>query len=256
MTSEISPVNPLVNSLAQYRVILSHTSHPGNIGSAARAMKTMGIERLYLVQPKLFPHPEAASLASNATDVLENAIVCETLEEALHGCAYAIGLSARKRQLSHELVAMREAGQKAHAVISTGQEVALVFGTEISGLSNRELDLCQLLAMIPTNPNFSSLNLAAAVQVACYEMRMAAIGTQLHFEEEPTPLATNDEVEGFLKHLEDTLIDIGFLNIHSPRKLMPRIRRLFARARLEKEEVNILRGILKLVIKPRPIGRK
>jgi len=245
-----------LQSLNNIRIILCQTSHPGNIGAAARAMKTMGITNLVLVSPDKFPHAESNALACGAVDLLEHARVCSTLEEALVGCAFAIGLSARKRNLSHELVSVREAAKQT-AVIAQTQPVALVFGTEMSGLSNAELNLCQLLAMIPTNPDFSSLNVAAAVQVVCYELRMAVLES---LSEQPSPLsvgdhplATSDDVEGFYTHLEDTLIKIGFLNPDEPKKLMQRVRRIYARARLEKEEVNILRGILKLTQKPRTL---
>lgn len=243
------------NLLNHFRIVLSQTSHPGNIGSAARAMKTMGLSQLYLVQPRHFPDAEANSLACGAIDLLEHAVVCDNLEEALKGCAIAIGMSARKRQLSHELISAREAAERAAEIASSDQTVALVFGTEMSGLSNRELDLCQLLAMIPTNPDFSSLNVAAAVQVMCYELHMASGQNNIQAEAK-NPLATNDEVEGFYQHLEETLVKIGFLNPQEPKKLMPRVRRIYARAHLEKEEVNILRGILKLTQKPRSFSEK
>ncbi|MEZ0331698.1 MAG: RNA methyltransferase [Methylophilaceae bacterium] len=245
---------PRLNSLNNIRIVLCQTSHPGNIGAAARAMKTMGITNLVLVSPDKFPHAESNALACGAVDLLENATVCSTLEEALVGCAVAIGLSARKRNLSHELLSVREAAKQT-AVIAQNQPVALVFGTEMSGLSNAELDLCQLLAMIPTNPDFSSLNVAAAVQVVCYELRMAALEAEsasiLSIVTPEQPLATSDDVEGFYAHLEETLIKIGFLNPNEPKKLMQRVRRIYARARLEKEEVNILRGILKHTQAPR-----
>jgi len=242
--------------LNQFRIILCQTSHPGNIGSAARAMKTMGLNQLYLVQPKHFPDAEADALACGAVDLLKNAVVCETLEDALKGCALAIGMSARKRQISHELISARTAAIRAAEIGANQQQVALVFGTEMSGLSNRELDLCQLLAMIPTNPDFSSLNVAAAVQVMCYELRMASSESKPVDSESKTPLATSDDVEGFYQHLEETLIKIGFLNPQEPKKLMPRVRRIYARARLEKEEVNILRGILKLTQHPKNYHQK
>lgn len=238
--------------LAQYRIVLCQTSHPGNIGAAARAMKTMGLSRLYLVQPKKFPHADATAMATGASDLLESAAVCETLAEALAGCAFAIGLSARRRELSHELVTAREAAAEAAKIAAGQQTVALVFGTEMSGLSNEELDLCQLLAMIPTNPQFSSLNLAAAVQVVSYELRQAAPGDTQLPGSVPVPLANSEDVERFYAHLEETLIRIGFLNTAEPGRLMQRVRRIYARARLEKEEVNILRGILKLTQNPRP----
>lgn len=237
--------------LTNFRIVLCQTSHPGNIGAAARAMKTMGLQDLYLVQPKKFPHAEASALAAGATDVLENAHVCESLAEALTGCAFAIGLSARKRQLSHELVDVRQAALQG-AEIASSQPVALVFGTEMSGLSNAELDLCQLLAMIPADPEFSSLNVAAAVQVMSYEVRMALIGSRIAIEPQDEPLATNEDLEMLYKHMEETLVQIGFLNPAAPGRLMQRLRRLYARARPEKEEVNILRGILKHTNEPQP----
>lgn len=237
--------------LNHFRIILCQTSHPGNIGSTARAMKTMGLSQLHLVQPKHFPNEEANALACGAIDLLENAVVSETLEDALKGCVLAIGMSARKRQISHELISARTAANRAAEIGAKQQQVALVFGNETSGLSNRELDLCQLLAMIPTNPDFSSLNVAAAVQVMCYELRMAAAESKPIESESKVPLATSDDVEGFYKHLEETLIKIGFLNPQEPKKLMQRVRRIYARTRLEKEEVNILRGILKLTQQPK-----
>jgi tRNA/rRNA methyltransferase len=230
-------------SLANIRIVLCQTSHPGNIGAAARAMKTMGLQQLVLVRPKKFPHPEAEAMASGATDILEQARVCDTLEEALAGCVLAVGLSARKRELTHELVTAREAAALITQTTSS-QHAALVFGTEMSGLSNAELIQCQRLAMIPANPEYSSLNLAAAVQVLTYELRMAADSVP-KTADSSFPPASHDEIEGFYRHLEETLIRIGFLNPAMPKRLMPRLRRLFARARLEKEEVNILRGILR-----------
>ena len=237
--------------LANVRIVLCQTSHPGNIGAAARAMKTMGLRQLYLVQPKKFPDKEADAMSVGAVDILQNAQVCETLEQALVGCVLAIGLSARKRQLSHELVSARQAAGQA-AEIAGRQQVALVFGTEMSGLSNAELDLCQLLAMIPANPDFSSLNLAAAVQVMCYELRVGLLDDAVESANAAVPLATNEEVEGFYTHLEETLLKIGFLNATEPGRLMQRVRRIYGRARLEKEEVNILRGILKHTQHPYP----
>ena len=234
-----------MNKLDHIRIVLCQTSHPGNIGAAARAMKTMGLSRLYLVRPRKFPHAESYALASGATDVLENIVVCETLEQALQGCSLVIGLTARKRELSHEAISPREAAAEALA-IAASQEVALVFGGETNGLSNEELILCQRLTHIPANPEYSSLNLAAAVQVLAYELHMAAEAAP-QITSKRLQLATHDEVEGFYVHLEQTLIDIGFLDPALPKRLMSRLRRLFTRARLQKEEVNILRGILKSI---------
>lgn len=232
------------------RVVLCQTSHPGNIGSAARAMKTMGLQHLYLVKPDIFPDAHATALSTGAADLLENAIVCETLSQALSGCALAIGMSARKRQISHELVNVRDAASRAVS-IAAKQPIALVFGTEMSGLSNAELDCCQLLAMIPANPEYSSLNLAAAVQVMSYEIRMAVLEGKLEAQANQPELATNEALEGFYAHLEDTLIKIGYLNPNAPKKLSERIRRIYSRAKLEKEEVNLLRGILTLSLAPK-----
>lgn len=255
MTSQI--LNK-ISHLANFRVVLCQTSHPGNIGSAARAMKTMGLSQLYLVNPHSFPDAHATALSTGAADLLENAIVCQSLDEALTGCAYAIGLSARKRQLSHEIADVRTAANNAMHVAAT-QQVALVFGTEMSGLSNAELDKCQMLAMIPANPEYSSLNLAAAVQIMCYEIRMAALSAEglennvlaPNVEDASVELASLESVEGFYTHLQETLLHIGYLNPAAPKKLMERLRRLFAKAHLEKEEVNLLRGILTLTVTPR-----
>lgn len=238
------------NIFNNIRVVLCQTSHPGNIGSAARAMKTMGLQHLYLVNPLHFPDPQATSLATGAADLLENATVCSSLSEALTGCAFAIGMSARKRQISHELVNVREAASRA-VQVAANQPIALVFGTEMSGLSNAELDCCQLLAMIPANPEYSSLNLAAAVQVMSYEIRMAITDGKLDVDAATTELATNEALEGFYAHLEDTLVKIGYLNPSAPKKLSERIRRIYSRAKLEKEEVNLLRGILTLSVTPK-----
>ena len=216
-------------------------------------MKTMGFKHLYLVQPDKFPNPQATALAAGADDVLDSAIVTQTLSEALAGCAFAIGMSARKRYLSHETVNAREAALQA-SKIATSQPIAFVFGTEMSGLTNAELDCCQLLAMIPANPEYSSLNLAMAVQLMCYELRMTNLDAKLDGsagEAILNPLATNDELERFYAHLEETLLHIGYLNPSAPKKLFERMRRLYSRARLEKEEVNLLRGVLTLTQAPR-----
>jgi tRNA/rRNA methyltransferase len=248
MTSSIE--SSKLSVLNNFRVVLCQTSHPGNIGSAARAMKTMGISQLYLVKPDKFPDAHATALSTGAADLLENAVVTETLAEALTGCAFAIGMSARKRNLSHELVNVRTAAAQA-ITIATKQPVALVFGTEMSGLSNAELDHCQMLALIQANPEYSSLNLAAAVQIMCYELRMAALDETTITPNVTPEYATIDSLEGFYAHLEETLLHIGYLNPSHPKKLMERMRRIYARAALEKEEVNLLRGVLTLTQEPR-----
>ena len=201
------------------------------------------------MNPDKYPNAQATAMAAGADDVLDNAIVTQTLSEALVGCGFAIGMSARKRYLSHETVDAREAAVQA-SKIAASQPVAFVFGTEMSGLTNAELDCCQLLAMIPANAEYSSLNLAMAVQVMCYELRMTAPEGALSLATSEA-LATNDDLERFYAHLEETLLHIGYLNPNAPKKLFERMRRLYSRARLEKEEVNLLRGVLTLTKEPR-----
>ena len=229
--------------LSRIRVVLSRPSHPGNIGAAARAMKTMGLARLHLVRPKNFPHADARALASGALDVLESARVCATLDAALSGTSYALALSARKRELSHPPLEARAAAKELVRAARRG-EVALVFGNETVGLSNAEVMRCSRIARIPADPRYASLNLAQAVQVMAYEVRMAALAPGAAAQK--TELATHEEIENFYAHLEQSLYASGFLHPRYPRKLMDRLRRLFAKARLEKVEVNILRGMLTL----------
>ena len=228
--------------LERIRVVLVAPSLPANIGAAARAMLTMGLSRLVLVEPRRFPDPEAVALASGATAVLDGARVVATLEEALAGCVRAYGYSGRPREFAGKVMSARAAAQDAVASAAHG-DVALVFGTEMSGLSNAELARCAVVATIPASTEFASLNLAAAVQVAAYEVRVAAAGDAVWRAPRFAP-ATADEVEALFAHGARTLTAMRFLNPRLPRRLMPRLRRLFARAGLEKEEVNILRGIL------------
>lgn len=228
--------------LSRIRIVLSHTSHPGNIGAAARAMKTMGIVSLYLVNPKKPIDAEAEAMASGASDVLASARVCASLAEALQGTAYALAVSARRRELAYDSADARSAARVLVAAAQEG-EVAIVFGTEMSGLTNEEILQCRAVAHIPADPGYSSLNLAAAVQVLAYEARVAALGVQ------PLPAADfaparHEDMERFYVHLEQSLLASGFLDPANPRRLMPRLRRLFGRVRLEQEEVNILRGML------------
>lgn len=228
--------------LSHIRIVLSHTSHPGNIGAAARAMKTMGIVSLCLVNPKKFPDAEAEAMSSGALDVLRNARVCASLAEALQGTIYALAVSARRRELAY---ASAEARSAAQALVTAAQqgEVAIVFGTEMSGLTNEEILQCRAMAHIPADPAYSSLNLAAAVQVMAYEARVAALVAQVLPPSEFEP-ARHEDVENFYAHLEQSLLASGFLDPANPRRLIPRLRRLFGRAQLEQEEVNILRGML------------
>jgi tRNA/rRNA methyltransferase len=205
-------------------------------------MKTMGIVSLYLVNPKKFPDAEADARASGAVDVLHGARVCTSLAEALQGTVYALAVSARRRELAYESADARSAAQLLLGAAEQG-EVAVVFGTEMSGLTNEEILQCRAMAHIPADPGYSSLNLGAAVQVMAYEARVAALGTHMPAAAESEP-ARHEDVERFYAHLEQSLLASGFLDPANPRRLMPRLRRLFGRARLEQEEVNILRGML------------
>lgn len=229
--------------LNNVRVVLSHTTHPGNIGAAARAMKTMGLETLYLVNPKYFPDPQADTMACGAEDLLHSAVVCSSIDEALRGTVFVAALTARLRDISHEVLTPRQAMPMV-ARHAQHQPVALLFGTEMSGLTNEEVSKSHILVRIPANPAYSSLNLAAAVQVACYELSVAMEYVGLNWRDIEIEPARHEELEGFFRHLEEVLAKIGFFNTRHPSKLMLKLRRLYARARLEQEEVNMLRGIL------------
>ncbi len=229
--------NPLVN----IRVVLSHTTHPGNIGAAARAMKTMGLSQLYLINPRLFPDPQATAMAAGADDVLRDAVICGSIDEALKGVVFTVALTARMRDISLQVSSPREA-MPVLLQQAASNPVALLFGTEMSGLTNDEMGKAQLLSHISANPEFSSLNLAAAVQVLAYQLSVAA---QEFVPEKPkTQSAPFEQVDGYFGHLEKTLREIGFFTTQNPARLMQRLRRLYARAGLEQEEINILRGIL------------
>jgi tRNA/rRNA methyltransferase len=228
--------------LDRIRIVLCATSHPGNIGGSARAMQTMGLSQLVLINPLRFPDPDAEAMAAGAGLILNSAHVVASLDEALAGASLAIGFSARPREFAGKVLSVRGAMEEALRYAAVG-EVALVFGTEMSGLSNDELSRCQIVATIPAVPDFGSLNLAAAVQVAAYELRVGAYGDKVWAAPAFEP-ATHEEIERFFEQGERALIAIDFLRPAQPKRLLPRLRRLFSRARLEKEEVNILRGIL------------
>jgi tRNA (cytidine32/uridine32-2'-O)-methyltransferase len=229
--------------LANIRVVLSSTSHPGNIGAAARAMKTMGLTRLYLVTPKVFPAAEATARASGADDVLARTVVCAGIDEALSGCHLVIGASARARSIPCPVINPAESARKLYAESEQGG-VAVLFGCERSGLSNAEIDRCQYLVQIPANPDYGSLNLAAAVQIICYEILVTHKRPEQTNEVLDYVPASADEMERYYQHLEQVLIQLDFLDPDNPRQLMRRLRRLYNRARPDDNEVNILRGIL------------
>jgi tRNA/rRNA methyltransferase len=241
------------------RIVLVETSRPGNIGAAARAMKTMGFSDLVLVNPRFddaMEQEEAIAFASGAQDVMASARIVGSFGEALEGCNFAAAVSARLREFSPPIVAPRElAGQLTN---DTGLQAALVFGNERFGLPNEIVEKCNVLINIPANPDYSSLNLAQAVQVLTYECRMAAIegsslgsshSTEIGFQGQAAAVV---QIEGMYAHLEQALIAIDFLDAENPKKLMPRLKRLFSRTQLEVEEVNILRGIAKQIL----AGRK
>ncbi|MBD2858271.1 tRNA (cytosine(32)/uridine(32)-2'-O)-methyltransferase TrmJ [Spongiibacter sp. KMU-158] len=234
-------------ALDNIRIVLVNTSHPGNIGAVARAMKNMCLSRLYLVAPKKFPHDEALWRSANAEDVLEKAVVVETLGEAIADCQLVIGTSARERTVPWPLLDPRHCMGQALAEADAGCEVALVFGREDRGLTNEELQRCNLHVHIPANPEYSSLNLGMAVQVLTYELRMQLLAESLDgnaMQGWDQPPAGNEAMERYLVHLEETLKDLEFLRPEAPKKLMTRLRRLYQRTRLDEMEVNLLRGIL------------
>ena len=240
------------DALSRVRIVLSRTSHPGNIGAAARAMKTMGLSRLTLVNPKAFPHPEAVARAVGADDILAAATCCASLDEALAGSVFAVAVSARHRNLGPPAMAAR-AGAAEVLALTAGGDIALVFGNETAGLSNDEVQRCQRTIFIPANPDYTSLNLGSAVQLLCYELRLAAFGGSPPVPSKAVPFAspraTNDDVERFYAHLERVMVATEFLDPQQPKRLLPKLRRLFARAELERDEINILRGILDAVEK-------
>jgi tRNA (cytidine32/uridine32-2'-O)-methyltransferase len=229
--------------LDKFRIVLVNTSHTGNIGSVARAMKTMGISNLYLVNPVTPPDGKSQALAAGATDILANAQIVDTLEEAIKDCGLVVGASARSRTWSWPMLDPRQCAKKMLSEAPKHQ-VALVFGRENNGLSNEELQLCQFHVCLPANPEYSSLNLAMAVQTLCYEIRMTWLENQEQYEtiEEDYPLA--EDLDGFYKHLEETLLKTGFIIEAHPGQVMMKLKRMFNRARVERQELNILRGIL------------
>lgn len=235
------------SSLNNIRIVLVNTSHPGNIGAAARAIKNMGLSRLYLVAPKDFPSPKAVWRAANAADVLDRVVVVDTLADAVADCGLVVGTSARERRIPWPLLTPRECGERSWAE-SAQHEVAVVFGREDRGLSNEELQQCHFHVHIPANPDYSSLNISAAVQVICYEIRMAFLtakeGKLPHFDDWDMPPAKQQDLEYYYAHLQETLEKLGFLEPDNPRQTMTRLRRLYGRIRLDQMELSILRGIL------------
>jgi tRNA (cytidine32/uridine32-2'-O)-methyltransferase len=229
------------------RFVLVNTSHPGNIGGAARAMKNMGLGRLVLVAPRKFPHEEADWRAAGAQDVLQDAQVVDSLAEAIADCQLVVGTSARGRRIPWPVLDPGNCAREVQAAAGRGEQVAVVFGREDRGLTNEELQACNLHLHVPTHEDYPSLNLAMAVQIVAYELRMLALAGELpeHATSEwDAPFSTMENMERFYEHLEETLVQIGFLDPAAPRQLMTRLRRLYGRVRLDEMELNILRGIL------------
>ena len=248
-------MSDLLHAADRIRIVLVGTQHPGNIGSAARAMRTMGLRRLALVAPERFPHPEAAALAAGAGDVLAAATCFDTLVEAVADCRLVLGCTARSRRIALDELSPRDAAARAVAGASGGGEVALVFGRERTGLDNAELQLCHAAVHIPADPDYSSLNLAAAVQVLAYELRLGLLAPATPMPA-PAPAATtvptadgdvpasHAELEGFFAQLADTLDAIDFHKGRTPDSAMRKLRRIFLRAGLEDRDVRLLRGVL------------
>jgi tRNA (cytidine32/uridine32-2'-O)-methyltransferase len=236
-----------MSNFANIRIVLVNTTHPGNIGGAARAMKNMGLSRLYLVAPKEYPSDKAVWRAAGATDVLDDAVVVDTLDEAISGCSLVVGTSARERRIPWPLLDPRECGE--NVWVEAGQhDVAIVFGREDRGLTNEELHRCNYHVHIPANEEYSSLNLATAVQVICYEVRMAYLkqtaGNTLPNHTWDMPPADAGALENYYGHLEQTLAELGFLDPENPKQTMTRLRRMYNRVRMDQMELNILRGVL------------
>lgn len=235
--------------LENIRIVLVNTSHPGNIGAAARAMKNMGLSKLVLVEPKEFPSYEAYSRAAGADDLLGKAVSVSTLSEAVEGCVWVAGTSARERSIPWPLQAPRVFASECVEKLGQG-EIAVVFGRERTGLTNEELELCNVHINIPTDDSYSSLNVAAAVQILCYELRLALVDTVI----KPTgktpvedTLASADQLEGMFEHMHQTMTDVEFLGTSNPAVIMRRLKSLFLRAQPSKREVNILRGFFTAV---------
>ena len=228
------------------RIVLVNTSHPGNIGGVARAMKNMGLSQLYLVAPRDYPHEQAQWRAASAKDILDAAVVVPTLEDAIRDCQFVVGTSARERRIPWPLLDARQCAEQM-AQASEREQVAVLFGREDRGLTNDELQVCNLHLNIPTSGAYSSLNLAMAVQIVAYELNMVISSSSLTVsktEQWDSPFASQGDMEHFYKHLEETLIDVEFLDPAAPRQLMSRLRRLYSRIRLDEMELNILRGVL------------
>lgn len=244
MSQIIKETNYTLTNFDKVRIVMVNTTEPGNIGAAARAMKNMSLKQLFLVNPSNYPSAVATARASGADDVLASAVICHSLEEALVGTHLVIGASARQRNIKWKQLDVIDTCSEIQASIAkSNQEVAVVFGTENSGLTNEELDLCSILMTIPGNPEYFSLNVASAIQVFAYQNYVSNV--EGGFDNSGGELANFDDLDSFYKHLEQTLKHIDYFDKKKPKSLlMRRLRRLFGRSHPEKEEIAILRGIL------------
>jgi len=235
--------------LDQIKIILVETSHPGNIGAAARAMKNMGLKNLVLVKPKFFPDLEADRRASSAVDILENCAVVDTLDEAIQDCHFVVASSARKRQFKIDQLDLREMTSNIIANTQKGCKVAIMFGTERTGLSNTQLEKAHAFLTVPCNQEYSSLNVASTVQLVAYECRMAALNVGAKDMLLQPKLANAESLLGMINHMESALVKIGYLDPNTPKKLMRRMQRFYQKARPTDEEVNVWRGIFTKILK-------
>lgn len=251
-------IRGMETSASQLRIVLVGTQHPGNIGSSARALKTMGLRRLALVAPERFPHAEAEAMAAGAGDVLAEAERYPSLAEAVADCRLVLGCTARDRRVALEPLAPREAALRSIATARSGAAVAIVFGPERTGLSNEDLHLCHAAVHIPADPGYSSLNLAAAVQVLTYELRLATLAVESAggAAEPGRSPASHAELEGLFAQLAQTLDDIDFHKGRAPDSAMRKLRRLYLRAELDAKEVRLLRGILADAQRMAMLGRR
>jgi len=238
----------LTHSLNSVKIVLVGTTHPGNIGAAARAMKNMGIKNLSLVQPKDFPSDVAIYRSKAAKDILEHAQVFNNLEEAIFDCELVIGTSARGRKVPWPILNPKEAAEEVSRS-SSHHNIAIIFGREDRGLTNEELGLCNLHVNIPTDPDYSSLNLAQAVQILVYEIRQAILGEQEDKNYWDVELANNDQTELLINHMDELMQQVEFYDVDNPRKLLLRVRRFFKRSRIDVMETNIFRGLFATIQK-------
>ena len=231
------------------KVVLVGTTHPGNIGATARAMKTMGFDQLVLVEPKIYPDADATARASGADDLLAAALVHDNFGDAISDCHFVFGTSNRNRSIPWPLYAPAQAAEHCRVLLQSESKIAIVFGRESSGLANEELELCNAMIQIPTNPQFSSLNIAAAVQIICYELHKYLLQpeTESIALSNSTPLASVDQIQQLYEHLQQSLIDIAYFDPDKPRRLMRRLKRVINRSQLDANEYNIVHGILSAV---------